>query len=122
MFQMIQNLTTGQKLYWGALALSTLGGGVYAYKIGAGELAQMVQDNKMLVASAALIGAFPLYAPYLAKAHSMLPQPMQLGAIHMNGMHMNGVALGALAMRNNPLAVRNPLSFSGVHAMNGIHM
>ena len=114
------NLDTKQMVYFGALAASLLGGGAYAYKFGAGELARLVQDNKMVFGGLVAVGTYPLWSPWVAKGYEQLPS---FAKVPMSGIHMNGIAMGALAMQKNPLMVRrNPIAMGAIHAMNGLHI
>ena len=129
MFNYIKSLSGAQQLYLGTLAL-TLSGSALAYRY-MPQVASFVDQNKTAVGALALLSAAPVVSPLLMRGYAMLPSfaqlPSPLGAIHMNGMHMNGMHMnglhmGALAMQKNPLMVSNPLSFAGVHAMNGMHV
>lgn len=116
MLDYLKSLSTAQQVYLGTLAL-TLSGSAIAYRY-IPQVADFVDDNRMAVGALAVFSAAPVVAPLLLRAHSMLPEFAQLPAY--GAIHMNGIAMGALAMRNNPLMVRNPIAISGVHAMNGI--
>ena len=122
MLDYLKSLSTAQQVYLGTLAL-TLSGSAIAYRY-MPEVADFVDDNKMAVGALAVFSAAPVVAPLMMRAHAMLPQFAQLPAY--GAVHMNGIAMGALAMQNNPLMVRNPIHMGGVamhgaHAMHGVH-
>ena len=128
-------LSLGQKATLVALAgsASTLMGGAAAYKISP-DFARMIDDNRNIALAATAILAAPVVLPLAANAASyatsmvdgIIPDFMKLPAFNTNtavaGIHMNGLHMGSIAMRNNPLVVRNPIAMGAVHAMNGLVM